>query len=627
MMFPNKSVLSLSLLLTLLCPVAASVQQRTKEKQGGVAKPKALSDEAELLQWKATQVLGNLDQSVTDINSVPDRVRVLVEIADALWLVDEGRARALFTRSFEEIDKLSADSQIDRKRLPDIMQALRYRVLGRAARRDPQLANQLVRTIPDTTPTADQKWADTFGSGTPNGEALLGVAQNLLATDPQQSTALAKLSLPDGLSQGLRLYLIGLRAKDAVAADALFEAALATASARRPTRLIEVLFLWDYAYQPANFYFGGISWDRERGASPYPMAAKLKRAVLLFAINAIKDNAQLLLTPPAEPDRLAQEQAALLYATVQQVLPSVQADLPNSAPYLHSLLAKLEGDLRGNGQKIPAPPSTTETGDASDSSLDKLLERIANTAQVEARDDLYLQAAFQLFRGRDYSRATKVAEKIEDKARREMILEPINFNQAGDLISSGNLEDALKLADSLKVPELRVMMLARIGRAFFDKGDGPRALLVLGEAQALAAKSEPSIALSSSVLSLSLAFNRLDQLRSFEALNQAIEMMNKVKEDGALWALLSASSGAGPLSATNFSWKASDNGGLKWVKINYPRVAGLTEALSKASQRDFDQAVSAARQIRVKGLSLAVQAAICRAAIESVRKGGAERRS
>jgi hypothetical protein len=626
-MFPTKSALSLSLLLVLLCPGAATAQQRAKERQGGEAKPKALSDEAQLLQWKATQVLNTLDQSVTDINGVPDRVRVLVEIADALWLVDEVRARSLFTRGFEEVDKLSADSQIDRKRLPDIIQALHYRVLSRAARRDPQLANQLVRSLPDMTPTADQKWAATYGSGTPNGEALLGVAQNLLATDPQQSTALAKLSLPDGLSQGLRLYLISLRAKDPVAADALFESALVSASARHPSRLIEVLFLWDYAYQPANFYFGGISWDRDRGASQYAVAARLKHSVLLFAINAIKENAQFLLNPPAEPDQLAKEQGALLYAAVQQVLPSVQADLPESAPYLHALLVKLEGDMRAAGQKTPTPPSTTETSDASDNSLDKLLERIANTAQVEARDDLYLQAAFQLFRERNYSRAAKVAEKIEDTTRRDMILEPINFNQAGEMVSAGSLEEALKLAGDLKAPELRVMMLARIGQAFLEKDDNARASQVLGEAQAIAAKAEPSVALSSSVLSIALAFNQLDQLRSSEALTRAIEMMNKVKEDNALWALLSASGGAGPLTATNFSWKASDNGGLKWVKVNYPRATGLTEALSKTSQRDFDQAVSAARQIRVKGLSLAVQAAICRAAIESVRKNAASRRS
>lgn len=627
-MFLVKSALTLLLLLPVVCSAVTFAQQRSGgEKGGDVVKPKAPGAEAELLRWKAMQAISALAQSATDIDDVPDRVRVLIEIADALWLVDEGHARSVFSRSFEEVNKLVADSRADPKRTAQTARALRYQVLSRVARRDPELANRLSRIIPDTMTTVEQKWADTYGGGTPSGEALLGVAQNLLATDPKQSLILAKLAAADGFSQSLRLYLHALRAKDQAAADSLFESVAATAAARHPARLIDVLFLWEYAFQPPTFYFGGVSWDREQAGTQYMTNAKFKRDVLIFAVNAIKENAQILTNPPGTPDNINQKQASLLYTVVQQILPSIQADLPASAAYISVLMSNLEGDLRATGQKVPTPPSSGETSESPEAGVGKLLERIAGSARGKARDDLCLKAAFQLFQAKDYDRAAKVAEKIDDPARRDMMLEPISFNQAGELTAQGKLEEALKVVAALKTLELRIMLLARVGRDFLDKDDVARGSRVLGEALALASKAEPSVALSSSVLSIALAFNKHDPQRSFESINQAIEIMNKLKADDGLWSLRSASGGAESLSITNLSWKASDNGGLEWVRVNYPKTTGLVEALSKAAQRDFDWAMTAAAHIAPKGLSLAVQATICRAAIESTHEKTAARRS
>jgi hypothetical protein len=624
-----KSAFTLLLLLSLAHPATVLPQQRAgEEKGGGVAsKPKTRGNEIELLRWKATQALDSLDRGAAEIENVPDRVRVLIEIADALWLVNEDQARSVFTRGFEEVDKLADDSRIDSKRLPEMMRALRRQVIARVARRDPELADRLLRNVAVKTPSVEQRWADTYGSGTPNGAALLSIAQSMLPTDPKQSVALARLAAADGPSQGLRLYLNDLRAKDQAAADSLFEVALAAAAARQPPRLIDALFLWEYEYQPPNFYFGGVSWDREKDAPPYVADARFKRAALLFAVNTIKENAQLLMNPQGAPDNLSRAQASLLYSVTQQILPSIQADLPASAAYLSAVLSNLEGDLRAAGQKIPTPPPTEQTSETPEAGVEKLLESIAKTPRGEGRDDLYLKAAFQLFQTREYDRATQVAEKIDDPARRDMILEPINFNRAGEMISRGKLEEALKAAGDLQSPELRTMMLAGVGRRFLDKGDVARGLQVLGEAQALASKTEPSVSLSSSVLGIALAFDGHDQQRSFEAINQAVEMTTKLKADGGLWVLLSAAGGDAPVSITSLSWKASDNGGLKWVKVKYPTATGLVEVLAKASQRDFDRAMTAAARIVPKGLSLAVQAAVCRAAIESTRGKAVPRRS
>jgi hypothetical protein len=616
-MYFVKVALALSLLLS---PSSAWAAQRAKEnkRRDGTTKPQSFSLEAEILRSKAAQLLNSLDQGVSEVAEVPDRVRVMIEIADAVWLADKERARHLFERSFNEVDKLSSDSQIKHGRAAELMQALRYRVLLRAARRDPELANRLVRSLPDATPTEEQKWADTYGGGTPSSEALLGVAQNLLGTDSKQSVELAKHSLGDGLSQGLRLYLIDLRAKTPAAADALVEAALAAASTRRPGRLFEALILWEYAYLPASLYFGGISWDRGRNPPQYATPASLKRAALRFAIAAVRDNARGLTIQEAATDRLAQEKLTLLYSVVRQILPSVEADAPGEAAHLHAVASSVEQQLRAGGRPLPASPPAERADDKAEAEIDKLLKRAADMGMGEARDDLYLKIAFKLFQEREYERASQVAAKIDDRVRREAILEPINFNHAGQLIANSDIEEAIRVAARLQAPELRVAVLARAGKEVLDEGNVARGTEVLGEAQALAAKSDPSVALAASVLGIAMAYDRHDQLRSFEVINLAVEMINKLKSDGSLWALLSAPGGAGPLIASNFNWQESADGGLKSIKVNYPRAAGLVEVLSKASQRDFDQVVQAAKQIKAKGLSFAVQAALCRAALDSV---------
>ena len=92
----------------------------------------------------------------------------------------------------------------------------------------------------------------------------------------------------------------------------------------------------------------------------------------------------------------------------------------------------------------------------------------------------------------------------------------------------------------------------------------------------------------------------------------AIQIANKVKDDQSPWPLISPAS-TDPLS---FSWKNSDGEGLQSVKTSYSRSGGLPALLSKL---EFEQAVALAKSIQSKALSLAVQAAICRAAIESTQ--------
>lgn len=601
----------LALILTLLTAVAAQ-QRDPKTKKPSKPAP-AISREAEELRLSATSILQSLAQSANEIDNLTERVRVLAEVGDAFWLVDHEQARTLLVRTFKEIDKLSSDSNNDPERLATQKRALRRLVLARLAKHEAQLVNQLIHDLPDEIPTADEKAMQQQGVATPNADALLAIAENLLTTDTRQATALAAYSLQDGLSQRLRFFLIRLRAKDSAAADTLITAALQAASKQHPGRLFDVLVLWDYAYQPQDFYFNGIVWDREAAAPPNT-APHLKRSVLAFAVTAIVENLQQLpANAESAPDKnSANAQLGALHSVIQQLLPSMQADWPRGSADLQQALVRVEQELRAGGQTSPSRPPA-EDAEAANKAIDNLLEKAASATQGEARDSLYLDAAFRYFQRRQYERSKEIAAKIDDPERRAMILEPVNFRLTGELIEKKQMQEALSVANQLKTPDLRISALARVGRAFNDAGDSQSGQQTLNAAQTAATKADPSIEVAAAALRIAAAFSKNDPIRASESITLAIQIANKVQVAETPWALLAA---AGSDDALSLSWKNFPGGGLKSIKTTFPRNGGLAEVLSKL---DFNEAIALAKAVNKKSLSMAAQAAVSRNALELIQ--------
>jgi hypothetical protein len=607
---------NLLLLLISICVWPALAQQRDQkpdeQKSPKPAKTRGMSKEAEELRLNAISLLHSLAQSANEIDDVSERVRVLAEIGDAFWAVDQEHSRSVLMRSYKEIDKLSASTQADAERIANQKRALRRVVLSRIAKHDPSLTSELVHEQPSEISTANERAMQRQGVSTPNADALLGLAENLLASDTKRAAAIAATSLQDGLSQRFRLFLIRLRAKDTAAADALLGAALTEASAQHPGRLFDVLILWDYAYQPQDFYFNGVVWGRENNEPRSTVTRALRRSILAFGVTAIVENLQQL---PASPETVTDQNAARtnlrsLYSVMQQLLPTIQTDWPRGMADLQQALVRVEQELRAGGQPLPGRPPV-EDAEANMSAIDRLLEKAGAASQGDARDELYLAAALKLLQMHQYERGKDVAAKIDDADRRANILEPLNFYLAGELVEKEKLQDAVNVANQLKTPELRIGALARIGRAFIDAGDSQSGLQALTTAQSLVSKADPTFELSAAALRVAAAFAKDDPIRTSEAISVAIQILNKVKQDETPWPVMSAAALDDTLSLT---WKNGEGGGLKSVKAAYPRNGGLANLLFKL---DFNEAITLAKTVNKKTLSIAAQAAVCRAVIES----------
>ena len=591
-------------LTSVLLPPALAQQraQKTKKNQP------AVSRENEELRLSAVSLLHSLSQSANEIDKLSERVRVLAEIGDAFWPVDADHARAVLLRSFKEIDKLSAGN--DQETAASEKRELRNLVLSRIAKHEPALANQLVHDLTDEKPTRNETFIREQGIASPNAEALLEIAESMLDSDAKRAAALAAYSLQDGLSQQFRLFLIQLRAKDPVAADGLFRTALTEASKRHPGRLFDVLVLWDYAYQPQAFYFNGISWDREIDGPPFTTSAELRPMVLSFAVTAIIENLQQI---PASGDTTQDRSLVLLklgglHSVIQQILPNMQADWPRGTADLQQALVRVEQELRDAGQSAPTAPRREDPAGLTNA-IDRLLEKAAEAPQGEVRDNLYLGAAAKCLPLGRYEKAKEIAAKIDDVEKRAMVLEPLNFLLARELIGKKNLQEALTVANQIKTPELRIVVLARLGRAFIDAGDAQSGVLALNAAQTLAGKADPSMEVVAAALRIAAAFANRDPIRTTEAVTLAIQITNKLKQEETPWILLSSVAAE---DRFNLSWRNTGDGGMSFIKATLPAHGGMVDVLSKL---EFNEAISLAKTINNKALSLTVQAAICRRAV------------
>lgn len=607
----------------LVYPVAGRQGQKGQRKAGGkgATAGAAATQQQHQQQQGALQTLLYLKNSAAEIENAQDRVRVLVEVADALWIADQEQAREVFRQAFE--NAIEFESGLDEKRRKLFGMTLRQKVVTRVARRDPALADKMISTSVSkpSEPTPDEEFAQLYGLGSARGDVLVRAASEILTTDKSTAIQTARLAASDGFSQGLRRFIVGLRARDRAAADALFDLILQTASTRRPKEVVEALFLWDYAFQHGDIYLGPVSWLSEGKDAPTPVAPEMKRRALFFAVDAILENVrQFNLAAATEAEKpLVRQRYVLIHSLASQIMSDVEKLMPSSLPLLQTHLRRLDQELRDMGSTPPSLPEPLPTTASASDDVEKLLEIASRVTNPQVRDGVYARAALRLYLHQEYDRALEIARKIENPALALMLTEPIKFDRAGDLITRKELDAALAVARGIETPEVRITALARLGGAFFAAKKPLRAVEILTEAEAVAAKANPSVELASAVLGVAHSYTGQDRARVVDITSSAIRTANAVEGDEP-WELLQAGIGDARLAAQNHNWVTGKGGIITSVSVAYPKVAGLLDVLSKLSESDLDDGLLLARQLKWKGLSLAAQAVVCREELERIHQ-------
>jgi hypothetical protein len=561
---------------------------------------------------EAMNTLLYLRSSANEIDAAADRVKVLLEIADALWLANKEIAIDVFKQSFNQ----AAAADAPTKNGDSLLQSrpLQQSVINRIAKRDPELARTLLLSTISEKDAAKQPnaFGDLYGVRSNHDEMLIEAASNALSGDPGEAAQIARTAAADGFSQPMKNFLVNLRAKDRAASDALFEQLLQNASSRSPKQLVEALFLWDYAFQRKSVYFGGVGWFRE-SPTEYPIRPDLKTKSLRFAVDALVENAQQFYLANANADDrpVGLERYAAMYSLAAQILPDVQAIAPATAPTIVALMNRLIQEMTEQRQKPPSPLEPLPAS-SDDPDIDELIERAAKAPNTVTKDALYARAAYCLYLREEYQRALEVARKIDNADLQLKVTEPLRFDWVGSLTRQNRLESALTVARAIETPEVRAAALVRLAAEHIQKRNQQQALAVLNEAEAAAGKARPSVYLASAMLGVAQLYLQLDNAdQAQQTTSNAIQLMN-AGEENERWGLLGKSSAS---QRVNAEWISQRGEGVS-VKSTYPKVAGLLDVLSRIAETRLDAGLMLARDIKPKALNFATQAALCRQVVE-----------
>jgi hypothetical protein len=466
------------------------------------------------LEKKALELL---DVAVGDGRSlrVPEnRARALSAAADLLWPRDEKRARALFREAGAHINEAAqrARSGDDerRQRVFWSVNRLREETLRTVARRDPQLALELLQATrqPPPAPPADAAFI-------PNHEARLEtqLALQVAAADPKRALKMAEESLAKGLS--LEVVDLAARLHDLDPEGGRGFAAELVRKLRAESLTRGSLSVFVAARL--------LEMTRGRGTSIIISADGEGRGVyrdkpLKLDAETERDLYDVLVTAA-----LAGRESEFLEMVLAPLLPDIEKHWPERAPALRRRVEerqrRLDPTERAWAQYAPL---------WSQESPEPLLEAAAK-APPKMRESLYAGAAHKAAEGGDLERARRIIEdNLRDSPNRAQLLQNLDTLSLAHALKKNKLEEARRLVTGLRPKEKRATALVQLAVLAAGAGDKKLAGQLLEEARLLVGERPRNLEQLNAHLQLARGYALVEPARSFEIVEAVVDRANEM---------------------------------------------------------------------------------------------------
>lgn len=466
------------------------------------------------LEQKALMLLEDVVKDSESYKNAENRIRVRALAANVLWEHDEARARILFKEAMTSLADLLKDQDSvdnsDNPKMGDAPQRLRREFLQMLAQRDPKLARDFMRaTRPQPTQSDDAR------SAMPDQTIEVGLAMQLIETDPKQALEMAEENLSRGLSYELPQLLLALREKDPQAAAKLASEVVTKLRAEKLdsshiARQVAVSLLRD----------GAQTSEGEGGSSPP-----------LLDQQTLRELADMLLTEALRPASTSPELLSSLHEmmpVVEKYAPARVAQLKRKAPPIATTPATFTSS-EGETSEVPQNlgwdkyQPVYETG-----SVDELLEA-APKAPQGMREMLYQRAVEKLMAEGEVERARQVVtERVKDPGQRKEMLAQLDQMAAFKAAEQGKIEQTRKLLATLRTNEERLMLLAQLATGAAARGDKKVALQLLDEARGMMGARAKNFTQLGAQLTIARAYAPLDASRSLAILEPVVDQLNEL---------------------------------------------------------------------------------------------------
>jgi hypothetical protein len=526
--------LSFSLLLlisfspALLCPLSVAAQGDEKEKA---------QKEDEKRQELGRKTLGLLDEVATQALSLKlpeNRSLVLADAADLLWTHDEKRARSLFwdalnnlaspigpaeddstvkdstTRDSKAKDSTAKDSTTKRSTTDKTQNLnqyyatfqLRQEFLRKVARRDPQLALDMLRATrlpPPAQPVpANYHLPD-------ESDLEQEIASEAATRDPKRALQIARESLSKGFTFQLLSLLFKLNQQSPEVAS---EFAGDVIDKLQTANVATDVAAWWMAIDLLRIARTPPDVPAENSATLGSNRLKLsddqRRELVEIVTNAV-------LSVSANPNFLS---------AISAVMPDVEQFAPDRAAKIKTKLADFNrtrtNELRGGKYDDLVSKGTPEE-----------LLRAAASADDSQRDALFQAAVSKaVMQGKANDLREFIRSEVEDRSQRNRLNDLLDAQQIGWDVYHGDAESLQKLLPSIRLKEKRAEAMAQMAVLFEKNGKHDEALTLLDEAQALVKVDLQSQTQSDALLTVLLACSLVDPTRAFAAIEPIVDRVN-----------------------------------------------------------------------------------------------------
>lgn len=502
-----------SLRLTALAIILVFSNAIAQPQSSAVAQKEKEFEKRRELEKKTLALLNDVASSAYSLKLPENRIFVLTSAADLLWTFDAKRARNLYWEAINALgliatpsrrtgETLSREERIKAQQAYLSVYSLRRTVLRQVARRDPQLALEMLRATRQSPPK-DSKPESSF----PDDRRLeQDIATEVAARDPAYALQLARESLGKGLSFELLRLIQQLNEKDSekasqFAGEVITKLRLTNVAADFRASTIAIQFL-QKSRMPAPT---GPLAKPANGLKILRLSDEQKRELVDIVTNAALSgsaNSNLIFDIPQVMEEIQQFFPERRLA-VEQKLAAFNETLPKRMRDQNTF-----NDLirRGNPEEIVRRA-------ASESELDRL--------------SLYKQAAIMaVARGTADSFRDLVSKEIKDDGEREKVLERLDAEQISLAAHRKQIDELKELLPKIRRKEERARAMVETALILKEQGEDAAAVAWLDEAAAMIKADWKSETQTNALLTLLSAYALIDPPKAFALAERTIDQAN-----------------------------------------------------------------------------------------------------
>ena len=555
-----------------------------------------------LVKARGIGLIKDIEESVGQIKSPYNRIKMQLAAGNMLWETDEKLATKFFSDAMISFKEFLASIEPDDLYFQSysVMSQLRYEMTKTIALRDPSAALNFLHSTQTTDRASNPREQSLQESA-----VELSIAEQIARKDPVQALKLARQSLKKGLSPNLVNTLMQLRQQNP---EMAVEFAREIASKLGDEKLLKNTEAAGLATALVGIYR---RWTASDG-NVQGTLGEATSTIRLLPDDQYQELVQKMVTEALSyslPERVyshtPERDAAwnllngllLLGSTIDTIVPGGEAAVRKK-------VEELNGSTNPTVQFDQQVQNTIASGsvDASLAVIDK--------APPESRDQYYQQLANQLANTGDIERAKQlINDRIPNAYQRRQFLNGIEQQKVYQATNKGKVEEALQVLNTFRNPRERAQYLVQVVNQIGQGQKRATALKILEQARSMLSPSPqaPDQEQMAALFELARAYSRYDSKRAFEILDPLIDQFNELS--------------AAARALDGFGYDAFEDGELSFQNGgSIGSIArNLSNVLATLALINFDQAKAASDRIRLPEVRLKAYLDIADQAIQAAK--------